>query len=387
MVGKLTVVAALMVASLHDSFSGSLVHGVSVRGEARGRALFGEVKCRPGYYLKEQELLASYCVKCEGCGAYSDTYGSETACKVANIESCPTGSVPAHVQGATSLSQACQKVETGSFFSQAQVKGTECFEVKKCIGPALYTETPGQSQCKDYTEECKAKGLLPRLVYSGFKADSDLLCVDADTPGFATHGDAIFRECAGCGSYFENGECKTATKASCASGTFPIVNIGAKSLQEACASLPEDYVYDEEECVMTPCASTSPPIDKSSMSLPCSQIELASLSPTSTCNDIVTNSAYMTARTHSWFFLIGMGITKRDFACDKPSLLAANPQCKCPVVTTSKPTVKPTPKPTDNSNNIQVTNSPPPTVSPTSSAGCTTQAVFAVATMIFLGNI
>ena len=73
MVGKLTVVAALMVASLHDSFSGSLVHGVSVRGEARGRALFGEVKCKPGYYLKEQELLANYCVKCEGCGAYSDT--------------------------------------------------------------------------------------------------------------------------------------------------------------------------------------------------------------------------------------------------------------------------------------------------------------------------
>jgi hypothetical protein len=294
--------------------------------------------CPAGSYMKKQTYLADYCVKCKGCGLYTDSRNNQTECKQATVETCPKGTVPINAEGASSLEQACQRVDRGKYYEEKD----GCYAVSPCKGPALYTDTSGQSKCKDFSSTCKAHGLQPRFVYQGFKPSAEDLCIDKENATeFATHSDGLFRICSGCGSYAENGECKTATRATCPEGKVPVVTVGATSLEDACATLPDsDFGYDQEQCAILPCAKRK--VDLKSFHPTCqSALNAFSLSPTSTCSDIVTTKTYANGKMHT-LKLLGkvLGILKLDTVCENAQLQAANPQCACP---STPPTTTPQP--------------------------------------------
>lgn len=304
------------------------------------RALFqgsSSTDCPAGSYLKKQTYLADYCLKCKGCGLYTDSRNNQTECKQATVETCPKGTVPIYAQGASSLEQACQRVERGTYYE----KKDACYVVSPCIGPALYTDTSGQTKCKDFSSTCKAQGLQPRFVYHGFQPSAEDLCIEKENATeFATHSDGLFRICSGCGSYAENGECKTATRATCPKGKVPVVTVGATSLEDACATLPDsDFGYDQEQCAILPCALKK--VDLKSFHPTCqSALSAFSLSPTSTCSDIVTTKTFANGRMATLKFLAISGYQKSDTVCENVQLQAANPQCACP---STPPTTTPQP--------------------------------------------
>ncbi|GBG26855.1 Hypothetical Protein FCC1311_030772 [Hondaea fermentalgiana] len=204
---------------------------------------------------------------CEGCGAYQDEKG-QTECKMATLETCPQGQVPAfqgnsYGSGFASLEAACQEVPAGSFYTdtpnpESATDDDECYPVETCQGCGSFQNETGQTECKTVTlQDCPANHVPSYTGYSG-ATSIDEVCVLVDAGHFFTDssGDSTSTcypvdGCEGCGAYQdEQGQtsCKNAELSDCPSGSVPSyasIYTRATSLGEICKPVEVGHYYTD----------------------------------------------------------------------------------------------------------------------------------------------